>query len=45
MMARRTIKIVAVVLAAVAAFCALADYDVVYERRVTDDPAPRQELF
>lgn len=45
MMHRRTIKIVAIVLAAIAALSALLGYDLVYERRVTDDPDPQQELF
>ena len=44
-MPRRTIKIVAFVLMAIAALSALVGYDVVYERNVTDDPAPRTEMF
>ena len=45
MIRRRTLKIIAVVMAVIAAVTVLLGYDLVYERRVTDDPAPRHDLF
>ena len=45
MIPRRTIKIVALVLTAIAALSALLGYDLVYERNVTDEPAPHTVLF
>jgi hypothetical protein len=45
MMRPRTIKVVALVLSAIAALTALLGYDLVYQRRVTDDPAPQTDRF
>ena len=45
MMHPRTVKIVAVVLAAITAVILALGYDILHARRVTDDPIPQQELF
>jgi hypothetical protein len=41
----RTIKVVAIILSAIIALSALLGYDLVYERRITDDLTPQQEMF
>ena len=44
MMSRRTMKIVAVLLAAIAALTCLLGYDAIYDRNVRDEPTP-QSIF